>query len=106
MSNQRDAEKRFSDPPTTRKAIAYGGVVILVAGLAFVVFALIDRSSVALAALVPAVLLIGGVGAMVKAFLTWRQGGLWFAWQGAGWFLLTLFLVCLAVPYAAVSAVA
>ncbi|ULE34418.1 hypothetical protein [Mycobacterium sp. IDR2000157661] len=106
MSNQRDVEKRFSDPPTTRKAIGYGAAVIVVAGVAFVLFALIDRSSVALAASVPAVLLIGGIGAMVKAFLAWRQGRSWFAWQGTGWFLLTLFLVCLAVPYAAVSAVA
>ena len=106
MSNQRDAEKRFSDPPTTRKAIGYGAAVIVVAAIAFALFALVDRSSVALAASVPAVLLIGGIGALVKAFLTWRQGGQWFAWQGAGWFLLALFLVCLAVPYAAVSAVA
>lgn len=106
MSNQRDVEKRFSDPPTTRKAIGYGAAVIVVAGIAFAVFTMIDRSSVALAASVPAVLLIGGIGAMVKTYLTWRQGGHWFAWQGAGWFLLTLFLVCLAVPYAAVSAVA
>jgi hypothetical protein len=48
--------------------------------------------------------LIGGIGAMVKAYLTWRARGLWVAWQGAGWFLLTFFLVCLSVPWSAVMA--
>lgn len=106
MSNRRDVEKSFHDPPTVRKAIAYGVVVIALAGVAFALFAVIDKTSVVLAATVPAILLLGGIGAMFKTYLTWRQGGLWVAWQGAGWFLLVLFLLCLAVPWAAVSAVA
>jgi hypothetical protein len=99
MSDARDVEKNWHDPPTTRKAIAYGVAVLAAAGIAFALFALIDRGSVVLAATVPAIILIGGIGAMVKAYLTWRQGGLWVVWQGAGWFLLTFFLICLSVPW-------
>ena len=101
MSNARDAEKRWHDPPTVRKAIAYGATVVVVAGIAFALYAVMDRRSVVYAAGVPAILLIGGIGAMVKAYQAWRTGGLWVAWQGAGWFLLTLFLVCLSIPWSA-----
>ncbi len=104
MSDARDVEKRWHDPPTVRKAITYGVVVIALAGVAFASYALIDRTSVILASTVPAIVLIGGIGAMVKAYLTWRARGLWVAWQGAGWFLLTFFLVCLSVPWSAVMA--
>ena len=101
MSNARDAEKRWHDPRTVRRAVAYSAVVVAVAGIAFAVYAVVDKSSTVYAASVPAILLIGGIGAMVKAYQTWRAGGLWVAWQGAGWFLLVLFLVCLSIPWSA-----
>jgi hypothetical protein len=104
MSDARDVEKRWHDPATVRKAITYGVVVIVLAGIAFASYALIDRTSVVYAAIVPAIVLIGGIGAMVNAYRAWRRGGLWVAWQGAGWFLLTFFLVCLSIPWAAATA--
>jgi NADH:ubiquinone oxidoreductase subunit H len=101
MSDARDVEKRWHDPLALRKAVAYGVGVIVVAGIAFAVFAVVDKTSVVLAALVPVILFLGGVGALVKAYLVWRDGGTWVIWQGAGWFLLTLMLVCLSIPWSA-----
>jgi hypothetical protein len=103
MSNARDVEKRWNDPAALRKAVTYGVGVIAVAGVAFAVYAFVDKGSVVLAASVPTILFIGGVGALVKAYLAWRDGGMWPVWQGAGWFLLTLMLVCLSVPWSAAT---
>lgn len=52
-----------------------------------------------------AVLFAGGVGAFVRTYQTWRVGGGWWIWQGAGWFLLVLMLVVLTmtVPPALLS---
>ena len=101
MSNARDVEKRWHDPATLRQAIGYGIGVIVVAAIAFVVFAVVDKGSVLLASTVPAILFLGGVGALVRAYRAWRVGGTWPIWQGAGWFLLTLMLVCLSIPWSA-----
>lgn len=103
MSNIRDVEKRWSDPATLRSAIGYGVGVIVVAAVALVIFAVVDKGSVVLASSVPAILFLGGVGALVRAYRAWRRGGVWVIWQGAGWFLLTLMLVCLSVPWAAAT---
>ena len=46
----------------------------------------------------------GGIGAFVKTYRVWKEEGAWPAWQGAGWFLLTLMLVCLSIPAAAMYA--
>jgi len=35
-----------------------------------------------------AVLFGGGIGAFVRTYRAWRRYQIWFAWQGAGWFLL------------------
>jgi len=101
MSDARDVEKRWRDPAALRAAVAYGVGVIVLAAIAFVVFAVVDKGSVVLASTVPAVLFIGGVGALVRAYRAWRVGGTWPVWQGAGWFLLTLMLVCLSIPWSA-----
>ncbi|OBB12306.1 hypothetical protein A5662_07800 [Mycobacteriaceae bacterium 1482268.1] len=103
MSNARDVEKSWRDPVTLRRAVEYGIGVIVAAGIAFAVFAIVDKGSVLLASLVPAILFLGGVGALVKAYRTWREGGTWPIWQGAGWFLLTLMLVCLSIPWSAAT---
>jgi hypothetical protein len=101
MSNARDVEKRWHDPPTFRKAVTYDAAVIAVAGIAFAIYATTDRASLVLASSVPAILLIGGIGAFVKTYQVWRAGGTWPMWQGAGWFLLVLMLVCLSIPWSA-----
>jgi NADH:ubiquinone oxidoreductase subunit H len=101
VSNIRDVEKRWRDPEALRHAVAYGIGVIVVAGVAFAVFAVVDKGSVVLASAVPGILFLGGVGALVQAYRVWRNGGTWPIWQGAGWFLLTLMLVCLSIPWSA-----
>jgi len=50
------------------------------------------------AALVPGILFAGGVGALLWTYREWKAGAGWAAWQGAGWFLLLLMLITLAVP--------
>lgn len=43
----------------------------------------------------PVILLVGGLWAFVRTYRTWRDHGTWWAWQGAGWFLLTLMALTL-----------
>lgn len=97
-----DVEKRFDRPGAFREAATYVAVVVAIAAGAFALYAFIDRSSVVGASAVPAILLVGGIGAFVKTYRLWNTPDRgWVAWQGAGWFLLLLMLVCLAVPGAA-----
>ena len=51
------------------------------------------------------VLLVGGIGAFIKTYRVWGADGTWPIWHGAGWFLLTLTLLCFSVPMMAVQAV-
>jgi hypothetical protein len=101
VNDTQDVEKRWRDPAALRQAVKYGVCVIVVAALAFAVFAVVDKGSVVLASTVPAILFLGAVGALVKAYRVWRDGGTWPIWQGAGWFLLILMLVCLSIPWSA-----
>ncbi|MGV0743733.1 hypothetical protein [Mycolicibacterium sp. XJ870] len=91
-----DVEKRWHDPSMFRSAVTYVAVVAAVAGVALAFYAF-DRSLIA-AILVPTITFVGGVGAMFRTYQVWRAQGTWPIWQGAGWFLLALSLVCLAVP--------
>jgi hypothetical protein len=93
-----DVDKRWHDPAATRAAVRYAVGVIAVAAVAFIACLVIDRHSLVLASLTPAILLVGGIGAFVKTYRVWRAGGTWPFWQGAGWFLLTLMLVSLGLP--------
>ncbi len=102
MSMTNDVEKRWDDPPTFRAAITYTAAVVVVAGIAFAIYALAARESLVVASTVPAILLVGGIGAFVKTYRVWKVRGAWPAWQGAGWFLLALMLVALAIPGAAI----
>jgi hypothetical protein len=45
----------------------------------------------------PMILLLGGVWAFVRTIQVWRARGRWWIWQGAGWFMLLLMLVVLAM---------
>jgi len=38
----------------------------------------------------PVILLVGGLRAFFRTYQTWRRHQTWWAWQGVGWFLLTL----------------
>jgi VIT1/CCC1 family predicted Fe2+/Mn2+ transporter len=99
-----DVEKRFDRPGTFHQAAMYVGAVVGVAAVAFAAYAFTARDSVFVASVVPAILLIGGIGAFVKTYREWKAEGAWPAWQGAGWFLLVLMLVCLSIPGAAIQA--
>jgi uncharacterized membrane protein YkgB len=99
-----DVEKRFDRPGTFHAAAKYVGAVVVVAGIAFAIYAFGAKDSVYSASMVPAILFIGGVGAFVKTYRVWKEQGAWPAWQGAGWFLLTLMLVSLSIPGAAIFA--
>ena len=94
-----DVEKRWHDPEQFRAAVKYVGVIIALAGAALVATAV--WHSLLAGILVPGILFIGGVGAFVRTYQVWKAEGVWPIWQGAGWFLLMLFLVCLSVPFAA-----
>lgn len=98
----RDVEKNWHDPAALRMAIWYVVAVVAVAGLIFAAFAIISSHPLALAIAVPTTLFLGGVIAFVKAYRVWRAEGTWVIWQGAGWFLLTLMLICLSIPGAAI----
>jgi len=100
-----DVEKRFDRPDAFRAAATYVGGVVAVAGVVFAIYAFTARDSVIAASLVPAILFVGGIGAFVRTYREWKaQRGAWPAWQGAGWFLLTLMLVCLSIPGATMQA--
>ncbi|ORV14608.1 hypothetical protein [Mycobacterium celatum] len=43
----------------------------------------------------PVILFASGVWAFLRTYRIWRDEGTWWAWQGAGWFLLMLMLLTL-----------
>jgi hypothetical protein len=43
----------------------------------------------------PLILFAAGCRAFLRTYRIWRDNGTWWAWQGAGWFLLMLMLVTL-----------
>jgi hypothetical protein len=43
----------------------------------------------------PVILLAAGCWAFVRTYRVWRDHGTWWAWQGAGWFLMILMFVTL-----------
>jgi hypothetical protein len=93
-----DVEKRWHDPPTFRAAVTYVCAVVAVAAVAFAFYAIPADHPFSAAVLVPVILFVGAAGALVQTYRVWRARGTWPIWQGAGWFLLALFLLCLSVP--------
>jgi hypothetical protein len=51
----------------------------------------------------PLILLAGGCWAFLRTYRVWRDRGVWWAWQGAGWFLLMLMLVALTMGAAPIA---
>ena len=111
-------ERLRHDDAQVRDAVRFG-LVVAVAGLAFLVTAAVwvstcngavadtaacgvpQRTLLAIGA--PAILLIGGLRAFVRTYKTWRRQESWWAWQGAGWFLLTLMLLVLTMSMPSVA---
>jgi len=94
-----------------RAAVRFA-VLAAVAGLAFLVVAALWASTckgamaidtvacgapqlTILALGAPLILLAAGCRAFLRTYRIWRNCGTWWAWQGAGWFLLMLMLVTL-----------
>jgi hypothetical protein len=106
---QNDNDVRRDDA-NVRDAVRFG-IGVAVAGVAFLVVAAVwvstcdgatadtvacgapQRTLLAIGA--PVILMIGGLRAFVRTYQTWRKHETWWAWQGAGWFLLTLMLIVL-----------
>ena len=98
------------DDANVRNAVWFG-VGVAVAAVAFLVVAAVLVSTcndatvdtvacgapqrILLALGAPVILLVGGLRAFVRTYQAWRKRQTWWAWQGAGWFLLTLMLVVL-----------
>ena len=97
-ASSRDAEKRWFDPVTLRAAVRYVVFVIALAAAAFA--AAVAWHSLFAAILVPAIFFVGTMGAFIRTYQAWRTDDFWVIWQGAGWFLVVLFILCLSVPTA------
>lgn len=93
-----DVEKRWHDPAALHAAARYVVAVIAAAGIGQILLLLIGHHSPLWALVIPAILLIGGIGAFIKTYRVWRAEGTWPIWHGAGWFLFTLLLVSLSIP--------
>jgi len=93
-----------------RDAVRFGAVVAVVA-IAFLATAAVWVSTCSgatadtvacgvpqrafLAVGAPLILLLGGLRAFFRTYQTWRKQETWWAWQGAGWLLMTLMLAVL-----------
>ncbi len=106
------------DDADVREAVRFG-LVVAVLGVVFLVVAAVwvstcdgatadtaacgvpQRTLLAVGA--PVILLVGGLRAFVRTYQTWRNYETWWAWQGAGWFLLTLMLLVLTMSMPALA---
>lgn len=103
-------EQVRQDDAGVREAVRFGAVVAVVA-IAYLATAALWMSTCSgatadmlacgvpqrtlLAVGAPAILLLGGLRAFFRTYQTWRKQETWWAWQGAGLFLVTLMLVVL-----------
>jgi lysylphosphatidylglycerol synthetase-like protein (DUF2156 family) len=53
--------------------------------------------------LAPVVLFGAGVLAFVRTYRVWRAEGVWWGWQGAGWFLMMVMLLTLTMGFPAIA---
>jgi hypothetical protein len=112
MTMTNDVEKRWNARATSRCALVHAGVSIafaaIVAALALVWMAnrpdtchvrelpaCTDTERFALAIVPAAVLLVGGLSALVRAYRAWKNQRPWPIWQGVAWGLLTLMTIYL-----------
>lgn len=93
-----DVEKRWQDSGSYRSAVLYIVAVVILGAIACAIFLAVDPGNMVLGSLVPGMFLLGGIGALVNAYRTYRRGGTWPVWQGAAWFLFALMLVSLSFP--------
>lgn len=92
-----DVEKRWRDPAAVKAAVRYVATFLALSLAALA--ATVAWKSLIAAILVPGMLLIGGVGALVRTYRVWKAEGVWPIWQAAAWILLLLGLFFLGVPF-------
>lgn len=115
-------ERVRQDDANVREAIRFGAIVAVI-GIGFLITAAVwvstctgatadtvacgvpQRTLLSIGA--PVILLLGGLRAFFRTYQTWRKRETWWAWQGVGWFLLTMMLLVLtmSMPPLAGSAV-
>jgi drug/metabolite transporter superfamily protein YnfA len=113
-----DSNDLRQDDAHVREAVRFG-LGFAAAGVVFVVVAAVwvstcdgatadivacgapQRTLLAIGA--PVILLIGGLRAFFRTYQAWRKEETWWAWQGAGWFLLTLMLLVVTMSMPAVA---
>lgn len=101
------------------RAAARFALTVAVAGVGFLVVAAVlvgachgatadsaacgppQRLALALGA--PVILMVGGLRAFLRTYQTWKQHQTWWAWQGAGWFLMLLMLLTLTMGLPAMA---
>ena len=108
---------RDLDDTESRAAVRFGAVVG-VAGVAFLVVAAVLVASchgavataacgppqrVLLALGAPVILFVGGLRAFYRTWTAWKHRRSWWAWQGAGWFLMLLMLLTLTMGLPAMA---
>ena len=106
------------DDPEVRSAIRFGLVTAVLGVLFLIVAAVLTRSCegavvdsascgrperLVLALGAPVILFGGGVYAFVRTYRTWKNRQVWWAWQGAGWFLMLLMLTVLTMSLPALA---
>ncbi len=107
---QSSPQRLRHDDANVRDAVRFGAIIAVV-GVAFLITAVVWVSTCSgstadtvacgapqralLAVGAPVILLVGGLRAFVRTYQTWRRHETWWAWQGAGWFLMTLMLLVL-----------
>lgn len=84
-----------------RQAVAYCVVVAVAAIAVLLIGRAVAGSDIPTGVFIafPAVVFAGAVGAQVQAYRQWRREANWQVWQGAGWFLFSLFVIFLASVY-------
>jgi len=109
---ERSGGDRLGHEDNEVRAAVRFAVLAAVAGLAFLIVAALWASTckgamaidtvacgapqlTILALGAPLILLAAGCRAFLRTYRIWRNHGTWWAWQGAGWFLLMLMLVTL-----------
>lgn len=51
----------------------------------------------------PVILFVAGLWAFLRTYRVWKAEGTWWGWQGAGWFLLTLMVLTVAMGVAPIA---
>lgn len=115
--NRAEPDLRREDPEV-RAAIRFG-LVAAALGIGFLIVAAVvtrtcdgavadsaacgrpERLVLAIGA--PVILFGGGLRAFVRTYQTWKNRQTWWAWQGAGWFLMLLMLSILTMSLPALA---